>query len=78
MVVLPLFWDQYDNAQRIHETGLGIRLGTYTHQPEELTGAIDKLLADEALKQRLATTSNRLQQRPGTEKAAELIEKTKN
>ncbi len=26
MVVLPIFWDQYDNAQRMHETGLGVRL----------------------------------------------------
>ena len=25
-VILPLFWDQYDNAQRLHETGFGIRL----------------------------------------------------
>jgi UDP:flavonoid glycosyltransferase YjiC (YdhE family) len=29
MVALPLFWDQYDNAQRVHETGFGIRLPTY-------------------------------------------------
>jgi UDP:flavonoid glycosyltransferase YjiC (YdhE family) len=28
MVVLPLFWDQYGNAQRVHETGLRIRLDT--------------------------------------------------
>ena len=34
MVVLPLFWDQYDNAQRIDETGFGARLATYAHEPE--------------------------------------------
>ena len=36
MVVLPLFWDQYDNAQRVQETGFGLRLDTYGHAPEEL------------------------------------------
>ena len=75
MVLLPLFWDQYDNAQRIDEKGYGIRLDTYGHEPAELTRAIDKLLADEAAAQRLTATSGRLQQSPGTEKAAELIEK---
>ena len=29
MVVLPLFWDQVDNAQRVAETGFGVRLPAY-------------------------------------------------
>jgi MGT family glycosyltransferase len=75
MVVLPLFWDQYDNAQRVHEAGYGIRLDTYGHEPEQLTGAIDRLLADERVRARLAAASERLQARPGTEHAADLIER---
>ena len=75
MVVLPLFWDQYDNAQRVHDTGFGVRLATYGHTREELTGAIDRLLADDALNARLASVSARLQAAPGTEKAADLIER---
>jgi MGT family glycosyltransferase len=74
-VILPLFWDQYDNAQRLHETGFGIRLDTYTHAPEELTGAIARLLADGALRERLAQVSARLAQAPGTVTAADLIER---
>jgi MGT family glycosyltransferase len=74
MVALPVFWDQYDNAQRVDETGFGIRLDTYGHAPEELTGAIDRLLADEALAARLAATSRRLQAVPGTVTAADAIE----
>ena len=74
MVLLPLFWDQYDNAQRIHETGLGIRLDTYGHAPEELRGAVDRLLADDAAAARLATISRDLQAAPGTVLAADLVE----
>jgi UDP:flavonoid glycosyltransferase YjiC (YdhE family) len=74
MVVLPLFWDQYDNAQRVHETGLGIRLDTYGHAPQELRDAIDGLLADDALRARLAEAAAALQAAPGTVRAADLIE----
>jgi MGT family glycosyltransferase len=73
MVVLPLFWDQYDNAQRIDETGFGRRLDTYRHEPAELQGAIDELLADEPLAARLAEVSAHLQSQAGTERAADLI-----
>ena len=37
MIVLPLFWDQVDNAQRVHETGFGRRLATYDFEDAELT-----------------------------------------
>jgi MGT family glycosyltransferase len=75
MVVLPLFWDQYDNAQRMHETGFGRRLDTYRHEPQELTGAIDELLEDAELAERLSRLSARLQQAPGTVRAADLLER---
>ncbi len=50
MIVLPLFWDQVDNAQRIDETGFGVRLPAYDFRDEELTDAIDDLLANDALR----------------------------
>jgi MGT family glycosyltransferase len=75
MVLLPLFWDQYDNAQRVHETGFGVRVDTYGHEPHELSGAIERLLADDRLRAHLAAASERLRARPGTEVAAELIER---
>jgi MGT family glycosyltransferase len=74
MVVLPLFWDQVDNAQRVDETGFGVRLPAYDFQDAQLTGAIDRLLADRPLNQRLAATSQRIQSQSGTAKAADLIE----
>jgi len=75
MVVLPLFWDQYDNAQRMDELGLGTRLAPYEVEGEELRGAIDRLLADEALAGRLRAVSARLRARPGTVVAADAIER---
>ena len=75
MIVLPLFWDQVDNAQRVHETGFGRRLSTYGFADEELTGAIDALLADTALRERMAGIAARMQADRGTERAADLIER---
>ncbi len=74
MVVLPLFWDQYDNAQRIDEVGAGIRLDTYGFEDEELTGAIDRLLADRTLRRRLDMNGQRIRAIGGTTVAADRIE----
>jgi MGT family glycosyltransferase len=74
MVVLPLFWDQYDNAQRMEELGLGVRLPTFDFEDGQLGEAVDRLIADDALRARLKEMSRRLQANPGTERAAEHIE----
>jgi MGT family glycosyltransferase len=76
MVVLPLFWDQYDNAQRVQETGFGLRVDTYGHEPQELLAAVDQALSDTEMRARLARASARLQAARGTEQAAALIERT--
>jgi UDP:flavonoid glycosyltransferase YjiC (YdhE family) len=74
MIVLPLFWDQVDNAQRVDELGLGVRLSTYGFRDAELTAAIDGLLGDPALAARLGAMSARIRADEGTAKAAALIE----
>ncbi|GAA3427221.1 glycosyltransferase [Streptosporangium sandarakinum] len=75
MILLPLFWDQYDNAQRVHELGYGVRLGTYTFTDEELTGALERLLGDTALRERLAAAGEEIRRRDGLRRAADLIER---
>lgn len=74
MIVLPLFWDQYDNAQRVHETGFGVRLDTYRFTDAELAGAIERLLGDSELRSRMAGIAATIQSRSGTTRAADLIE----
>jgi MGT family glycosyltransferase len=76
MIVMPLFWDQYDNAQRVHETRYGIRMDTYRFSDDELRGAVDRLAGDTALRQRMALISRTIQGRRGLERAADLIEGT--
>ena len=73
MLVLPIFWDQHDNAQRVNETGYGVRLATYQLTPDQLTDALDRLLTDPELRGRVTAARERLRQRPGTVLAADLI-----
>ena len=75
MVLLPLFWDQYDNAQRMDDVGLGRRLPTYDWTPADLHGAIEAMLADADAHARLAAISRRVQADPGRVRAADLIER---
>ena len=74
MIVLPLFWDQYDNAQRVDEQGFGVRLPTYAFTEADMRAAIDRLLGDAPLRARLTTVSERIRAADGAGHAADLIE----
>jgi MGT family glycosyltransferase len=75
LVVLPLFWDQYENAQRIDELGFGVRLDTYAFTDGELTGAVDRLLGDDGLRSRLAEMGAAIRARDGLRVGADVIER---
>jgi UDP:flavonoid glycosyltransferase YjiC (YdhE family) len=82
LIVLPLFWDQYENAQRIDELGFGVRLPTYAFGDFELTDTVERLLADTDLRDRLAEIGaairNRgaaIRDRDGLRVGADVIEK---
>jgi MGT family glycosyltransferase len=75
MIGLPLFWDQYDNAQRLGETGFGTRLPTYDWTQETLLGAVDRLLADEVLAATMRSNAEAIRADPGRVRAADLLER---
>lgn len=74
MIIMPLFSDQYDNAQRVTEVGFGLRLDAYKSMAKEILDAIELLLGDEEMKLKLKQVSKRLQTSDSKYKAAELIE----
>ncbi|HEX6844085.1 MAG TPA: glycosyltransferase [Actinomycetota bacterium] len=75
MIVLPLFWDQYDNAQRVQEVGAGLRLPTYAFEDDDLREAVDRVLADTAHRERMVAEGERIRARDGKRVAADLIER---
>jgi MGT family glycosyltransferase len=75
MIVLPLFWDQYDNAQRVHEKGFGRRLATYAFADTELLDAVEELLADTELRRRCAAAGEAIRAEDGLRLGADVIER---
>ncbi|CAG2102347.1 unnamed protein product [Medioppia subpectinata] len=74
MIAMPVFSEQYDNAQRLHDKGFGLRLDAYKCSEEELLAAIETLLNDRQLAERLAEVSRRIQTDNSLAKVSQLIE----
>ncbi|CAM5616057.1 MGT family glycosyltransferase OS=Streptomyces griseomycini OX=66895 GN=FHS37_003758 PE=3 SV=1 [Streptomyces griseomycini] len=75
MILLPLFWDQHDNAQRMAELGYGVRLDPYRFTDAHFHGAIGRLLGDTALRRTLTGVGETIRARDGLHTAADLIER---
>ncbi len=75
MIVLPLFWDQYDNAQRVDELGFGVRLDTYAFEDRQLRDAVDRLSGDEDLHRRMRESGEAIRAHDGKRVGADLIER---
>ena len=67
MILLPLFGDQHDHAQRIQDKG-------FRCSQKELLNAIDKLVYDNELKEKMKGISRRIQHSKSNEKVAQLFE----
>lgn len=60
LIVLPVFADQFDSAQRVQDCGYGYRLNPFDCTEEALLKSIDSILADDELAKRMKAVSLRL------------------
>lgn len=60
LIVLPVFADQFDSAQRVEDCGFGCRLNPFDCTEDALLKSIDMTLANEELKERMQSARSRL------------------
>ena len=74
VIVMPMFFDQFDNAQRIAEKKFGIQLDPFECTESELLDAIDNVLNDSALLDRVSKASLRIRSEENINKITTLLE----
>jgi len=72
-LVMPYVWDGHDNATRVQETGHGLKMHRANWSQAELAQAVNQLLTDPQMAQRLQATSAHMKSSPGPAKAAQLL-----
>ena len=77
MIVVPIFADQFDNAQRVDECGFGKKINAYHCTEKELLDAIQFVLHDENIKRNMKLASERIKkdQINNHQKIVQLVEK---
>ena len=73
-LIMPYVWDGHDNATRVQETGHGLKMHRSDWTDEQFAAALDALVNDGAMREKLAATSRHMQAQEGTAKAARLLD----
>jgi UDP:flavonoid glycosyltransferase YjiC (YdhE family) len=75
MVVVPVMWDQPENAQRIAEASAGVRLAPGRCTAKRLRGAVEQVLGDGTYRRNAERLGAALRRYGGPEQAAGLLER---
>jgi UDP:flavonoid glycosyltransferase YjiC (YdhE family) len=75
LVVVPTAWDKPDNARRVAEAGVGVRLSPRRCTPESLRAAVERVLGDPSYRARAQRMATLLAAAPGPAGAAGLLER---
>jgi MGT family glycosyltransferase len=73
LVVVPTTWDKPDNAQRVVEAGVGVRLSPRRCTPERLSAAVEEVLTLPSYRARAKQMAARMAAAPGPFGAAALL-----
>lgn len=74
LLVVPTFWDKSDNAQRVAEAGVGLRLSPKRCTPRALRAAVTRLVEEPSFRDNARRMAERFARVPGPQRAAELLE----
>ncbi len=74
LVVVPTTWDKPDNARRVVEAGVGIRLSPRRCKPDALRDAVERVLNDPSYRSNARRIAGLLEAAPGPVRSAELLE----
>jgi MGT family glycosyltransferase len=74
LLMVPTFWEKSDNAQRVVEAGVGLRLSPRNCTPERLRAAVMRLIEEPHFRENALRMAGLLARAPGPPRAAELIE----
>ncbi len=73
-LIMPYCWDGHDNATHIDERGYGLAMERYTWKDADIAAALERMVSDTAMKQRLESLSAHMQAEDGRRKGARALD----